>query len=79
MPLNELLILYCEQQEATGYSIQTDHSRSGGEFMVSRITISIHYTGNFEQKRKPEFRTFYHEAEAILELLSLTNLNKAIA
>jgi hypothetical protein len=80
MPLNELLTLYCEQQEATGYSIQTDHERNVlGEYSVSKITVSIHWNITWGQTRPGEFKDFPSEAEAITELQKLTQLNKAIA
>jgi hypothetical protein len=80
MNLNDLLTLYCEQQEATGYSTMSDHSRTkDGEYPQKVFTICIHFTTDFEQSRKPEFIHSSSEEEAITKLQKLTQLNKAIA
>jgi hypothetical protein len=80
MNLNELLTLYCEQQEATGDSVHKDYKRTNdGEYPLNEITIFIFFTGNFEQKRETESLSFGSETEAIIRYQILTQLNKAIA
>jgi hypothetical protein len=80
MTLKDLLTLYCEQQEATGYSVHKDHKRTNdGIYPLNEITIFIFFTGNFEQKRETESITFGSEAEAIVRYQILTQSNKAIA
>jgi hypothetical protein len=80
MNLNELLTLYCEQQEAAAYYLEFFHDRNAsGEYPVKRVSISVHWTVDFMQPRKPEFMNFDNEEEAITELQKLTSLNKAIA
>jgi hypothetical protein len=80
MTLNDLLTLYCEQQEATGYNIDYDHQRNkDGEYPVNKVTVSIYWNGEWHQIRDSESIDFNSEAEAISQLQILTQLNKAIA
>jgi hypothetical protein len=80
MNLNDLLTLYCEQQEARGFRVVEDFARNNnGEYLTIEVTVTVYFDRPFDEHRGPESQTFESIFEAQKRFHILINLNKAIA